>query len=224
MAFCATKGIAVPLGTKGDAVAVISDANLLEVMAEIAAVPGDFAEIGIFKGHTFKRLSMMARVLGRVAHGFDSFEGMAPPTDRDAGHYPAGKLSVGGVEAFIRIMADADIPASYYRLHKGWIPECFPPDLDGPFAFSLVDVDQYAPTIASLDWIWPRMAYGGVMLLDDYFPGRGTLAAGAIDEWLAKVSPFNAQVIRREDTQLYVRRLDTSMIRADSDGLRAAQS
>jgi hypothetical protein len=185
--------------------AVISDRNLLSLLSLAVDVPGDFVEVGVFRGDTFKRLATIAHAIGRRAHGFDSFEGMAPPTDLDFGHYPTGKLSVGGVEAFRNILADAAVPEAGYRLWPGFIPHCFE-GFDEPVAFALVDVDQYEPTRVALDWIWPRLATGGVLLLDDYFHKREGLAARAIDEWIEAQSPIDVEVIDYVDTQLYVRK------------------
>jgi len=193
--------------------AVINDRNMTKLVSEACAVKGDFAEIGVFKGHTFKRLSLLALALGRVAHGFDSFEGMAPPTERDAGHYPAGKLSIGGVENFRKIMVDGNVPDVAYRLHAGFIPTCFTTYDDAvPLSFALVDVDQFEPTLEGLRWAWPRLNYGGVLVCDDYFPGRSILASGAIDEWMRSLSPTNFEVIGYEETQLFIRKTMTTSL------------
>ena len=185
--------------------AVISNRNLLNLLARVTDVPGDFVEIGVFRGHTFKRLATIAHALGKTAHAFDSFEGMAPPTDKDLGYYPQGKLSVGGVAAFEQIMRDGGAPAGSYRLWPGFIPHCFD-GFDAPVSFALVDVDQYSPTVDAIAWIWPRLSANAILILDDYFHKREGLASLAIDEWLQKQDPIDVQVFDCVDTQLYIQK------------------
>ncbi len=186
--------------------AVIGNSQLLPLIARVCEVPGDFIEIGVFRGATFKRLSLLAHALGKMAHAFDSFEGMAPPTDMDFGQYPAGKLSVGGVEAFEQILVSAEIPNDSFKLWPGFVPKCFK-GFKEPIAFALLDVDQYEPTKVSLDWVWPRLAPGGILVLDDYFRKREGLASLAIDEWLPTLDPVEARVLDYVDTQLYVQKV-----------------
>jgi Macrocin-O-methyltransferase (TylF) len=185
--------------------AVISNQNLLTLLARVTNVAGDFVEVGVFRGDTFKRLAPIAHALGKTAHAFDSFQGMAPPTDQDFGHYPEGKLSVGGVAAFEKIMKESGVPDQYYRLWPGFIPRCFD-GFDAPVSFALVDVDQYRPTLDSLTWIWPRLSANAILVLDDYFRKREGLAARAIEEWLEKQDPIEAQVFDYVDTQLYIKK------------------
>lgn len=185
--------------------AIISNAALLSLCSEIVEVRGDFVEIGTFRADTFKRLAMIGHAIGKHSHGFDSFQGMAPPTEKDFGQYSEGKLSVGGVEAFIGIMNKAGVPSDTYSLYPGWIPDCFE-GFSGEVAFALVDVDQYQPTLDALKWVWPLMSPGSILVLDDYFRKRQGLAARAIEEWLEEQDPIEARVFNYLDTQLYVRK------------------
>jgi len=189
--------------------AVISNQHLLSLATKIADVPGDFIEVGVFKGHTFKRLALLAHILERKAHAFDSFEGMAPPTEKDCGYYPQGQLNVGGLNAFKSIMQSAEVPTNSYVLHQGWVPDCFI-GFEEKISFALVDVDQYQPTVQSLDWVWPRLEVGGILVLDDYFRNREGLASLAIDEWLSKQDPFEVRILDYINTQLYIQKYFTA--------------
>lgn len=126
--------------------ALIRNTQLLKVLSEIVEVRGDLVEIGTFRADTFKRLAM----IGKHSPGFDSFEGMAPPTEKDFGYYSEGKLSCGGIKAFIEIMEKAGVPSEAYTLHPGWFPDCFDSFSERSIAFALVDVDQYRPTLDAL--------------------------------------------------------------------------
>ncbi len=59
--------------------------------------------------------------------------------------------------------------------HKGWIPAVFADLPETRWSFVHVDVDLYEPTYATLEYFYPRLVEGGVILCDDYgsaiFPG-----------------------------------------------------
>ena len=183
---------------------LISDTNLRKHTEVVRSLDGDFAEIGVLNGLTFKRMTPIAAEQNKIAHGFDSFAGMDDPTDMDFGQYARGRLSCGGVENFIRIMGGAN---PNYQLHEGFIPRCFD---DVPetqrYSFALVDVDQYAPTHTALEWVWNKMVIGGILVMDDYFKGKQGLAARAIDEWLVTLHPLDFQFVEYTDKQLVIKK------------------
>ena len=161
---------------------------------------GDIAEIGVLRGRTFARLVQMS---DRHCHAFDSFCGMAEPGPLDGDRYPKGKFDVGGVEAFRK-----GLPAtlSDYTLHPGFIPSCF--DYDLKFAFMIIDVDHYQPTMDSLEYADECLEHHGILFLDDYFPGCTELASTAIDEWLSSVRKLKYEVVQVVEDQLMLRKLE----------------
>ncbi len=184
-------------------------ADLDWIAAKITSVPGDFAEIGVFRGAAFRKVVALAVQQGRRAHAFDSFSGMNDPTPADGGSYPKGMFDVGGPDAFAEVMTATGIDRATYDLWPGYVPESFarvPHDLR--FAWAIVDLDQYQPTADALNWVPARINRGGILALDDYVPvvNRGKLATRAIDEFLAtdhgfeRVALFNQQMILRKKT------------------------
>jgi hypothetical protein len=59
--------------------------------------------------------------------------------------------------------------------YRGWIPGALAQLPEGRWSFVHVDVDLYDPTYACLEYFYPRLATGGVIICDDYgsavFPG-----------------------------------------------------
>lgn len=115
----------------------------------------------------------------------DSFAGMAEPTDRDrdadkAHQYSKGSLA-GGAEAFDRVSAEPNA-----IVFRGFVPEILFQVNVVAFAFVHLDLDHYAPTVAALDWLWPRMSRGGIIAAHDWFPHVEILASAAIKDWAAK--------------------------------------
>ena len=70
------------------------------------------------------------------------------------------------------------------RLYKGWIPERFIDVSDRCFCFVHIDVDLYKPTLDSLQFFYPRMVRGGVIVCDDYGFVTCPGARQAFDEFL----------------------------------------
>ena len=93
-------------------------------------------------------------------------------------------------------MSSAASRCSRATLIKGTVPEILDRLPPGPFAFASVDMDQYASTRAALEWVWPRMVPGGIVHVDDHFPGRDWLASRAINEFAA-VHPLAGSFERR---------------------------
>ena len=163
-------------------------------------IPGDFAECGCWKGlstyltcHYIKEFGG-----GRNFHIFDSFEGgLSDKNEQDKNlryelteeQIKKEKLHFSSTEEHLHhALKDHD----NYTLYKGWIPERFEEVSDKTYAFVNIDVDLYAPTKDSIDFFFPRLSPGGVLVCDDYnmslFPG----AKQAIDEFLEnnRVSSF----------------------------------
>jgi len=154
---------------------------------------------------TFRWLVAMAARRDCLAHAFDSFVGMPEPGEFDSAHYPKGTFDVGGKEGFRKLMDEHGADPAYYRLWPGWIPACFIGADALQFAFVFVDVDVYEPTLAALAWAWPRLAPGGILLADDYFPGSKIMAGRALTEWLPQPGP-DATVLQIENSQLLIRK------------------
>lgn len=139
------------------------------------APAGPRLEMGVFHGATLKRIAAHAG----LTVGVDSFAGMAAPSPRDIkdgwNPYPEGRLACPLATVARRV------PGA--RLIEGYVPAVLGKVPNGPWAFAHLDMDHYEPTLAALEWLWPRMVAGGVIACDDWFRGRDWLAGGAINEF-----------------------------------------
>jgi hypothetical protein len=171
-------------------------------------VPGDFAEIGVWRGETSRKLIPIAAAQNKQTHLIDSFSGMAEPGRFDSGVHPTGQFDVGGLAGFQAIMRRHRFANDQYHTWQGYIPHCFekvPPDLR--FSFVILDVDNYEPTRDSLDYIWPRMNLGGILALDDFYPSYDVDSTKAIKEFLRDRNDyyfmdfFNYQLFLRKDAR-----------------------
>jgi O-methyltransferase len=136
-----------------------------QLLRLVADVPGDTAECGVYEGATSL---LIAKANARSEHDrmhfmFDSFAGLSQPHAADGSYWRAGDLRRTEDVARARLAGLEGM-----ELMPGWIPDRFHEVADRRFAFVHVDVDLYEPTRDSLAFFWPRLADGGILVVDDY--------------------------------------------------------
>lgn len=101
--------------------------------------------------------------------GFDSFEGLAEPTEEDRSRL-ATSWQRGDLATTIEAASSRAAEFPFSKLVAGWIPECFVAAgaQNYEYRFVHVDVDLHDATRDSLAFFYPLLAPGGVILLDDH--------------------------------------------------------
>jgi hypothetical protein len=154
--------------------------TLWQLLELAGATQGETAECGVYQG--LSSYLICARTGDRPHHLFDSFEGLSEPGKHDdAKVWVAGDLSAD--EDFVREKLEPFL--SKLQFHKGWIPDRFSDVEDRFFAFVHIDVDLYQPTLDSMEFFYPRLSKGGVLICDDYACSTCPGATRAIDQFLA---------------------------------------
>jgi hypothetical protein len=143
-------------------------------------VPGDTAECGAYAGAGSYLMCLLNRGSSKVHHVFDSFAGLSQPGPADGSHWREGDLAVGQ-----NTVEDALREFARVRYHKGWIPERFPSVSEAKFSFVHVDVDLERPTRDSIEFFYPRLSEGAILLCDDYGFTTCPGATKTIDEFLS---------------------------------------
>ena len=67
----------------------------------------------------------------------------------------------------------------------GWIPEVFATAPERRYRFVHIDVDLYAPVKASLEFFYPQLQPGGLIVIDDYGFTNWPGAKKATDDFAA---------------------------------------
>ncbi|MBX4199187.1 TylF/MycF family methyltransferase [Candidatus Parcubacteria bacterium] len=124
-------------------------------------IAGDIAEVGVYKGGSAK---LIREATSKTLHLFDTFEGLPETTSKDNQQkFKQGELaaSLEGVQDYLKGYSDV-----YF--YKGLFPETSGPVENKKFSFVHLDVDLYKSTLDCLDFFYPRMTTGGVIMSHNY--------------------------------------------------------
>jgi len=145
----------------------------------VAHLPGDTAEAGTFEGASSWFICRALQNTGKTHHAFDSFEGLSTPTPEDAEYWRKGELRARE-ETVRELLSPFDT-----QVHKGWIPKCFEAATIDRLCFAHIDVDLYEPTLQSMEFFYPLVVQGGIIVCDDYGSALCPGATQALDEFVA---------------------------------------
>jgi len=146
---------------------------------DLERITGALAEAGVYRGAASRFIHRLAP--GRHYYLFDTFSGFHQD-DVEAGVGEDPRFRDTSLEAVLRAIGDT----ANIEPRKGRVPETFA-GLEGErFAFVLLDMDLYAPTISALQFFYPRLSPGGYLMVHDYHnPESDWACRRAVDEFLA---------------------------------------
>lgn len=145
--------------------------ELWSLLGELRDVPGAILEVGVWRGGTGALLAARADRLGldETIYLCDTWRGVAKTGDVDI-YYRDGKHDDASREIVAKLITGMGL--SNVELLEGVFPEDTADRIpDGTFRLCHCDVDVYESAKGVLEWVWPRLAPGGVVVFDDYgFP------------------------------------------------------
>jgi O-methyltransferase len=153
---------------------------LYQFALQISELPGDIAEIGVYKGGTAGVLCEATKSSDKKIHLFDTFSGMPTPDPKRDIHREGdfGDTSIEQVKDFLR-----DWDNVYF--HKGLFPKTAKPIKNDTFSLVHIDVDIYKSVMDCYTFFYPRMESGGIMISDDYGCLTCPGAKSAVDEFFS---------------------------------------
>lgn len=177
---------------------------------ERRGVAGAFAECGVWRGGSVLAMILTLQEIGttdRDIYLYDTFEGMTAPTELDvseidgsaletwrraeeAGERPWSQLfdpESFNEEAVRSTLLETGYPAERIHLVAGPVEETLPAQAPDSLALLRLDTDWYESTRHELLHLYPRLAAGGVLIVDDYGHWEG--ARRAVDEYFAENPP-----------------------------------
>jgi hypothetical protein len=169
-------------------------------------IPGDFVECGVWKGGNLILMSTMNSYTGngRKVYGFDTFSGMTEPTDIDKDLWGESAKSLlsrseykDGTSSF-HAFASKELVEKILNengcldvnLVEGDVAKTLLEKSNLPSHISILrlDTDWYESTKIELEVLYPLLAPGGILIIDDY--GHFSGARKAVDEYFKDVLPF----------------------------------
>jgi len=164
-------------------------ANLV-LMRRLAPTRGAIVECGVWRGGMSAGMADM--LPGRNHYLFDSFEGLPPARDVDGAgalayqRNPDAPTYLDNCRAE-KAFAEAAMRrsrAARYQVVKGWFNETLPSvQFAEPIAILRLDGDWYESTLICLQYLFPKVAQGGLVVIDDYNTWDG--CARAVHDYLA---------------------------------------
>lgn len=176
---------------------VCSTERILNVLRMIEYVhenniPGDFVEVGVFKGGIVMAMALKCKQLGiqRNIYAYDTFTGMTAPTNED--------MDIHNVKAAVIMMCSpsvlcvssleetqANVAKTEYPHITFCVGDVLQTDLTKipkEIAILRLDTDWYESTKFELEHFEPHVAPGGFVIVDDYGHWQGSRKA--VDEFL----------------------------------------
>ena len=166
------------------------------------AIPGAIVECGVWRGGSMMAAALTLLELGerRPLHLYDTFTGMPPPgaADRDISGTAAARLladedrATGSTWAYSPLddvrqnVLGTGYPAELVTFVPGRVEETIPAHAPERIAVLRLDTDWYESTRHELEHLYPRLAVGGLLIIDDYGHWEG--ARRAVDEYLASTT------------------------------------
>ncbi len=173
-------------------------------------IPGAFAECGVWRGGSVLAMILTLQELAatdRDIYLYDTFEGMTTPTEKDVspldppalttwrhaesesrrpwdGFFDPSVFSEEGVRA---LLGESGYPTERLHFVRGPVEQTIPETVPPTIALLRLDTDWYESTRHELTHLFPRLAPGGVLIIDDYGHWQG--ARQAVDEYFASEHP-----------------------------------
>ena len=165
-------------------------------------IEGAIVECGVWRGGSMMAVARTLLEIGarRDLVLFDTFAGMTHPesVDRDLSGMPAAAaldhedIATGATWA-VSPLADVQAnlrstgyPVERMRFVVGDVADTVPREAPERIAILRLDTDWYASTRHELEHLYPRLAAGGVLIIDDYGHWEG--ARRAVDEFLERTA------------------------------------
>jgi O-methyltransferase len=142
--------------------------ELWQLVRQLAHVDGDILEVGVFRGGTGCLMARAAHYADRTKHVYlcDTYAGIVKAGPQDS-FFRGGELKntcVDLVKALVEQLALSNV-----TILKGIFPDDTAAAVaDKRFSFCHIDVDVYLSAQEVLDWVWPRLSVGGIVVFDDY--------------------------------------------------------
>jgi len=158
---------------------------------QVEQIKGCVIECGVWKGGMIAGLTT---VLGqnRKYHLFDSFEGLPEAAEIDGKLAKRWQADTKGAFYYDNCKASEEdafntmkLTGVPFQIHRGWFEKTIPQFIiNEPIALLRLDADWYDSTMICLDYFFPHIAKGGMIIIEDYYIWEG--CSKAVHDFLSK--------------------------------------
>ena len=165
------------------------------------AIPGALVECGVWKGGSCMLAAYALQTFedtDRQIYLYDTFEGMTEPSAVDVqsrtGVHAKSLLSGKDKERYVAYapldevkanMRRTKYPETRFSFVKGPVEQTIPGSVPDQIALLRLDTDWCESTLHELRHLYPLLANGGVIMVDDYGAFEG--ARKAVDEYFSEI-------------------------------------
>ena len=135
-------------------------------------LPGDFVDCGVYSGFSPRAICNYVdfHLLNKTYYLMDTFAGMDERYSSDYELERNKKLGYKEVDLFAQVKET--FKEFNTKIIKGAIPDTLPQADCESVSFLSIDMNCVMPEVAALEYFWPKLVSGGIIVLDDYgYPG-----------------------------------------------------
>ena len=182
---------------------------LLAMIDRTISIEGDIAECGVFRGATLVPMAvhLKQRGCGKRLFGFDSFEGYDSSIMLDMSMHapdePGKRVGAFSNTSTSVVMGKLRrFGADNVTLIPGYFHDSLPRCADHRFSLVHLDLGIYQAYKECLEFFYPRMSPGGIILANDYDKPPWPGCKKAVDEFLTG-KPEKLQLIEMDNYQRF---------------------
>ena len=143
--------------------------ELWQLVTESRKLTGALIEVGVWRGGTGALIAKSAQFNGiqDTVYLCDTFTGVPKAGVMDT-EYKGGEHSDSSPK-IVEQLINCDMKLTNTKILKGVFPDQTSDLVDNEnFRFCHIDVDVYQSAKDIVNWIWPKMVDGGIIVYDDY--------------------------------------------------------
>jgi len=180
-----------------------------EFFKMIKDIPGNIVECGIYRGATLFSFGKFLEIFcmgdkARKVIGFDNFEGFTGFSPEDGPSTDTASKKMGGwspkdfYDEFMELLdifhKDAFAPwATRIQIVKGNVEETIPDHVKNNPGLRIsllhLDIDLFSPTKTALEYLYPLVVKGGIVVLDEYAITHWAGESKALEEYFGDKIP-----------------------------------
>ena len=151
--------------------------NIISCLNSVIDLPGDIIELGVFKGKSAKLICEFKK--NKHLHLFDTFKGLPEVSKIDNLNFERNeeKYYKGQYACSLKFVKNYLKKYKNVYFYKGLFPKTGNPIKNKKFCFVNIDFDIYQSTHNALEFIYPKVVKGGIIICHDYVQAYGVRKA-----------------------------------------------